>query len=92
MYGWVSVRGVRVAGHFLPGSVTYLYGVIQVSLDSEGFMIDHNFLLMPQAPQLASWPAGGLVHPLNLKTCGFQLTVSFPYCRFSSSNSPWPAT
>ena len=30
MYGWVSVRGVRVAGHFLPGSMTYLHGVIEV--------------------------------------------------------------
>ena len=26
----VGVHGVRVAGHFLPGSMTYLHGVLQV--------------------------------------------------------------
>lgn len=30
MYGLVGVHGVIVAGHFLPGSLTYLNGVLQV--------------------------------------------------------------
>lgn len=30
VYGLVGVHGVIVAGHFLPGSLTYLNGVLQV--------------------------------------------------------------
>ena len=30
MYGTVSVHGINVVGHHLPGSMTYLYGILQV--------------------------------------------------------------
>ena len=42
VYGLVSVHGVRVAGHFLPGSVTYIHGIIQV-----GHHMDVSTLLVP---------------------------------------------
>lgn len=32
VYGSVSVHGVSVGGHFIPGSMTYVHGGIQVSL------------------------------------------------------------
>ena len=31
MYGSVSVHGVSIGGHFIPGSMTYLHGILQVS-------------------------------------------------------------
>ena len=30
-YGTVGVHGVKVKGHFIPGSMTYLHGIIHVS-------------------------------------------------------------
>ena len=30
VYGLIWVHGVQAAGHFIPGSLTYLYGVLQV--------------------------------------------------------------
>ena len=30
VYGLISVHGLYVAGHFLPGSMTYLHGILQV--------------------------------------------------------------
>ena len=35
VYGLVGVHGVIVAGHFLPGSMTYLNGVLQVRREKE---------------------------------------------------------
>ena len=32
VYGLVFAHGILVAGHFLPGSMTYLHGVFEVSL------------------------------------------------------------
>ena len=32
MYGFVWVHGVYVAGHFVPGSMTYLHGIFEVYL------------------------------------------------------------
>ncbi len=29
-YGLIGAHGVYVSGHFLPGSMTYLYGYLQV--------------------------------------------------------------
>ena len=31
VYGSVSVHGVHVGGHFIPGSMTYVHGILQVS-------------------------------------------------------------
>ena len=35
VYGLVGVHGVIVAGHFLPGSLTYLHGGLQVRRGKE---------------------------------------------------------
>lgn len=31
VYGTVGVHGVSIKGHFIPGSMTYTHGIIQVS-------------------------------------------------------------
>ena len=33
-YGFIGAHGVYVSGHFLPGSMTYLYGTLQVSFST----------------------------------------------------------
>ncbi len=37
-YGFIGAHGVYVSGHFLPGSMTYLYGTLQVSFSTMQYL------------------------------------------------------